>query len=250
VNDRRLAAVCLCAVLALAGVQLAHTVGGTSAYFTDSQPGSITGSLATPVPHLSATVRIVPQKINLKGHGDVTAFVDGLPDPHQLSDIDLSSVQLCYQGACIPSDGPAKLDGNGHVAARFDGTAVAVLVGSDHGDLTLVVQGTLTAGGTFSGQSTNRITDASDDALGAAEGAVPSAAPSATPTPDPGATPTPAPTSTDSPSPTPTAAPSPTATDTPTPTPTATPDPTPAPSPTPTDTATPTDVPTASPASS
>ena len=72
-----------------------------------------------PIPPLAATVRIVPQTINPTANGDVTAFVDGLPAPHALSEIDLASLTLCYGGACIPSDGPARLDGNAHVAAKF-----------------------------------------------------------------------------------------------------------------------------------
>ena len=41
----------------LAMLQVAQAVRGTTAYFTDSQPGSITGSVATPVAHLQADVR-------------------------------------------------------------------------------------------------------------------------------------------------------------------------------------------------
>ncbi len=49
-NDRRLAVACVGTLLALAGVQLAHQIGATEAYFTASQPGSIAATLATPSP--------------------------------------------------------------------------------------------------------------------------------------------------------------------------------------------------------
>jgi hypothetical protein len=140
----------------------AHAVAGTGAYFTDSHAGSIRMTLATPtptpMPALSATVRVEPQTINLKGKGEVTAFIDKLPAPHALSEVDLSSVTLCYAGACIPSVAPAKIDGKAHVAAKFDRAALAGLVGTARGDLTLVVQGRLVGGGTFSGSDVNRVT--------------------------------------------------------------------------------------------
>ena len=228
-----------------------------------------------PTPHLAANVRVVPQTIYLKAKGDLTAFIDGLPEPYLLSEIDHSSVELCYQGACIASDGEAKLDGAAHVAAKFTRSALAGLIGTDTGDLTLVVQGSLTDGSTFSGQHTNRVTDASSDTVGTMGDAAPTDTPSPTPSPDATATDTPAPTDTptptDTPAPTDTATPSPAATETPIPTPlpvsapmptpaptpasspapTATPDPAPTPTgtatPSPSDTATPTPAPTADP---
>jgi hypothetical protein len=185
VSDRRLAAVWLCAVAVLVAVMLSHVVGDTTAYYTDSHPGSIGGSLATPTPTpgMAATVRIVPHTINLGANGDITAFIDGLPDPYLLSEIDLSSVQLCYQGACAPSDGAATLDGNAHVAANFTRPALAGLVGTDRGDLVLTVQGSLKDGSTFSGTaSVTVIGDGTPDAT-------PTATPGTTPTPTPTATP-------------------------------------------------------------
>jgi hypothetical protein len=182
VSDRRLAAVGLCAVAVLVAVMVSHAVGDTTAYYTDSHPGSIGGTLGTPTPtptsDLAATVRVVPQTINLGAHGDLTAFIDGLPDPHLLSEIDLSSIQLCYQGACTPSDGTATLEGTAHVAAKFTRSALAGLVGTDQGDLVLTVQGSLADGSTFSG--TASVTVIGDG----------------TPTPTPGATATPTPTAT------------------------------------------------------
>ena len=248
----------------------------SAASFADGASATMHITVGTwPTPHLAATVRIVPQTINLKATGDLTAFIDSLPDPYLLSEIDLSSVKLCYQGACTPSDGPARLDGAAHVAATFTRSALAGVVGTDTGDLTLVVQGSLIDGSTFSGQHTNRVSDVSADTVGAIGDAAPTDTPSPTPTPDATATDTPAPT--DAPTPTNTSAPtdgptpSPAATETPTPTPlpvsapmptpaptpapspapTATPDPAPTltgtPTPSPTETATPTPLPTADP---
>lgn len=211
-TDRRLAAVWLLSVAVLTGVVMAHAVHGTTAYFTDSHPGSIGGVNGTSTPNLSATVRIEPQTINLKGKGDgdVTAFIDGLPAPHTLSEIDLSSITLCYVGACIPSDGPAKFDGKAHVAATFTRSALAGLIGTDRGDLVLVVQGKLNGGGTFSGQATNQVTDGSDATTGTTGGVVPNALPAATPTPTPDVTATPTPTATETPALVATSTPAPT----------------------------------------
>jgi signal peptidase I len=207
-----------------------------------------------PIPPLAAVVRIVPQTINPTANGDITAFIDALPDPHQLSEIDLPSIQLCYGGSCIPSDGPARLDGNAHVAAQFIRTALADLVGNDRGDLVLTVRGTLADGDRFSGTHTNRVID--DPAPTPTPTPTPEPTPTptdtpadATPTPSPDATPTDTPGDTatpgslgiapPSPSPAPTASPEPTAAPTPSPADTPTPAPTPAPEPTPTSTPTP-----------
>ncbi len=202
-TDRRLAAVWLLSVAVLAGVVMAHTVQGTTAYFTDSQSGSITGTIAKPPLDLAATVRIEPQTINLAAKGQVTAFIDELPAPHALSEIDLSLITLCYGGACIPSHAPATLDGKGHVAAKFERAALAGLIGTDRGDLVLVLQGKLIAGGTFSGQDTNRVADGSDATSGTTGGGAPGALPAATPTPTPTPTPDVIPTPTPDPVPTP-----------------------------------------------
>ena len=188
------------AIVALVGL-LALGIGSSAAYFTDGL--TIAQHFIADIPEppptlpLSATVRVEPQKINLKekGDGELKAFIDKLPAPHALSEIDLSSITLCYAGACIPSDGAAKLDGKAHVAAEFDRAALAGLVGTARGDLTLVVQGKLIAGGTFSGKDTNRVTGGSDATSGTTVGVVPNALPAATPTPTPTpdviATPTP-----------------------------------------------------------
>jgi signal peptidase I len=191
------------------------------------------GSWPTPTPTpVAATVRIEPETISLGDEGDISVFIDEFGGDHHLSEIDLTSVTLCYKDACIVSHGKAKLDGNGHVAAKFDRAALAGLVGPDQGDLTLVVQGTLTGGGTFSGQHTNRVTGGHDSLLPPpppAAGLAPAATP--TPTDTPAATPTPAaglaPAATPTPLDTPVPTPTPTPTDTPVPTPTDTPVPTP-----------------------
>jgi hypothetical protein len=203
------------------------------------------GPFPRPTSPVPATVRIVPQTINLTAKGDVTAFVDDLIGPSVLSDIDLSSVTLCYDGACIPSDGQATLNGTAHVAAKFTRSALAGLVGTDRGDLVLVVEGKLISGGTISGQDTNRVTGGSDATTGTTGGVVPDAIAAATPTPTPAATSTETPTAT----PTATAAPVPTATPdvAPVATPTPTPDATATPTPTPDVTATPTPTPDVTP---
>ena len=152
------------------------------------------GPFPPPTSPVPATVRIVPQTINLTAKGDVTAFVDGLTAPSALSDIDLSSVTLCYDGACIPSDAHATLDGKAHVTATFTRSALAGLIGTDRGDLVLVVQGKLNGGGTFSGQDTNRVTGGSDATSGTTGGVAPDAISAATPTPTPDVTATPTPT--------------------------------------------------------
>jgi signal peptidase I len=219
------------------------------------------GPFPTPTGPVPATVQIDPQTIDLTATGDdITASISDLSAPDQLSGIDLSSVQLCYKRTCIPSDGPATLDGETQVAATFDPTALAGLVGTHSGDLTLVVQGSLSSGDTFSGQ--DAVTVSSTDSVGAPIGDQPgdlvTSAPTDSPTPDPTATaaPTPAATSTQPPvviaPPTTTPTPTPTATTTPVviTAPTSTPTPTPvvitAPTstPTPTQTATPTPTPT------
>jgi signal peptidase I len=226
-------------------------VGSTSeASFTDANNAVMTltvGQFPQPV-NLAATVRIESQAINLKGkgNGEITGFVDSLPAPHALSEIDLASLQLCYAGACIPSDGPAKPDGKAHVAAKFDRAALAGIVGADPVGLTLVLKGALRAGGTFSGSDVDRVTGGSNATTGTTGGVVPDALPAATPTPTPTPTETPTatPTATAAPAPTPTpdviAPPTPTpdviATPTPTPDVIATPTPTdvtPVPTPTP-----------------
>jgi hypothetical protein len=227
-----------------------------------------------PPSNLAATIQIDPQTIDLTATGDdITASISDLPAPDQLAEIDLSSVQLCYKGTCIPSDGQATLDGETQVAATFDPTALAGLVGTNSGDLTLVVQGSLSGGDTFSGQDAVTVSSTSSVAAptGDQPGDLVTAAPTDSPTPDPTATaaPTPAATSTQPPvviappttTPTPTPvviapptsapAPTPTATltQTSTPTPTPTPTPTAAPTPTsiPTSTAAPTPKPTQKP---
>lgn len=267
---RRVAAVWVCAVAVVLATQLASLVRGTTAYFTDSHPGSIIGSLAKvePAP-VAATVRTQPQTINLPSNGNVTTFVDALAKPHQLSEIDLASLQLCYRDRCIASHGPATLADRQHVAAMFDGTAFAKLVGADRGDLVLVVEGKLVGGGTFSGQHTNRVTGASSTAGVAAGAAAPapvaspavSPSPAATLAPSPTDSPTgtqspapsdtPSPSPTDAPSPSPTDAPSPSATPSPSssPSPAAIPTPSasPAATPSPSETATPSPSPTPTP---
>jgi outer membrane biosynthesis protein TonB len=247
--------------LSIASASSLTLTGGTLQAFTFPGPPH----LPPPPPALSATVRIEPQTINLKGKGDVTVFIDGLTAPHALSEIDLAAVTLCYSGTSIASNAKANLDGNGHVAATFDRSALAGLVGSDRGDLVLVVQGKLIAGGTFSGKDTNRVTGGSDATSETTMGGAPNALPAATPTPtlDVTAVPTPTPnvTSTETPTPAATPAPTPDVTPTPvvipplaatpevTPTPTDTPAPTPTdtPAPTPTDTPAPTSTPTPAP---
>jgi len=214
------------------------------------------GPWPPPTSPVSATVRIEPQTINLNGNGDIHAFIDGLAAPSMLSDIVLSSVTLCYARECVPSDGPAKLDGKGHVAAKFARTALAGLVGTDRGDLALVVQGSLNGGGTFSGQHTNTIKSTGSDIVGIAGGPGPTPAiqpaptdsPTPTPAPTDSPTPTPAPTDTPAPTPAPTDTPAPTETPTPAATPTASPMPAPTATPTPDPTATPSPADTPSPA--
>jgi signal peptidase I len=188
-------------------------VGSTSeASFADGVTAAMSIKVGPflPPPNLAATVRIEPQTINVKGkaNGEISGFVDSLPAPHALSEIDLASLQLCYKGACIPSEGPAALDGQAHVAATFDRAALAEIVGIDSGDLTLVVKGALFGGGTFSGSDVNRVTGRSDATTGTTEGGAPNSLPAATPTPTPAATPTDTPSAT----PTATAAPAPTPT--------------------------------------
>ena len=220
-----------------------------------------------PPPDLAATVRIEPQTINLKGkgNGEITGFVDSLPSPHALSEINLASLQLCYRGACIPSEGPAALDGQAHVAAKFDRAALAAIVGTDSGDLTLVIQGSLLAGGTFSGSDVNRVMGTSSNGLDAPIGDAPGdpSAPTDSPTPtdppvlssqppvaapDPPA-PSPAPPVViPPPSPDPSASPDPSPVDTASPAPTDTSTPAPTDSSAPTDTPAPTDTSSPTPA--
>ena len=215
---------------------LGHVVSApdvSTAAFVDRVGAAMTITVGSwPTPHLAATVRIQPQAIDLKDKGDVTAFVDGLPDPYSLEQVDLTSVELCFQGVCASSDGPATFEG-GQVAATFACSALAGVMGTDRGDLVLVVQGSLTDGSTFSGQDNNRVSSASDVVVAPLPPAVtpvPTSSPgvtkTATPTSSPHATDMPAPTPTSSPdaTATPTPAPSPDPTATPTPTPTASPD--------------------------
>ena len=61
------------------------------------------------------------------------------------------------------------------MAAKFTRSALAGLVGTDRGDLVLVVQGKLIAGGTFSGQDTNRVSGGSDAITGTTGGVAPDA---------------------------------------------------------------------------
>ncbi len=215
----------------------------SAATFTDRTTASMSITVGVfPIPPVDATVRVVPQTINLKANGRITAFVEALAGSHALGDIDLSSIELCYQGRCLASDGPARLDGSGHVAAPFDRADFSDLVGSDTGSIALVVQGKLADGDTFRGTHTNRVTG-SDDTTGDGLGDPPSATPTPSPTPTADVTPTPSPTLDATPTadvtPTPTpsedAAPSPTTTPTPSPaeTPESTPSPTPDATPTP-----------------
>ncbi len=252
------------ATAVLGALLLAVSVGVSSAYFSSRisiSQGFVAHIPTYPTP-IAATVRVVPQTINLGAKGDVTAFIDELAAPHQLSEIQLSSITLCYLDACIASDGPAKLDGNGHVAATFARSAVARLVGTHRGDLILVVEGTLNGGGTLSGQHTNRVTGV--PGLTQVTGTVrpappvvrlpaPTTDPTAAPTTDPTAAPTTDPTAAPTTDPTaapttdPTAAPTTDPTAAPTTDPTAAPTTDPTAAPTPDPTAAPTPDPTAAP---
>jgi len=221
----------LALVVVTSGVSLfAYSVAGTGAYFTDSQTGSINGNLliATPPPVLSATVRIEPQTIDLAAGGTITAFIDALPVPHAVSEIDLGSVALCYKAACVASRGPAKVDGKAHLSAKFDQAGLTRLVGSSRGALTFIVRGRLIAGGKLAGSHINRVTGDAGGGHGTRNASpVPitpptpsvepsaSGAPSASPSPTTTATPRPSPKSSPkaspSPSPKPSASPAPTA---------------------------------------
>ncbi len=175
---------------------------------TFMQRVSMTMSIAVgafPGEAVAATVRVVPQTISLKAKGDVLAFVDSLADPHTLAEIDLSSIQLCYGGQCMPSDGSGKLDGNGHVAVSFDRASFASLVGSDRCDLLFTVQGTLADGDTLRGTHTNRVTDpgSGDQSAGSGNCSVDGLGSSDTPGPTPTSNTAPTPTPSESPSPTP-----------------------------------------------
>jgi signal peptidase I len=196
-----------------------------------------------PTPHLAAAVRIVPQTIEVTGTGDVTASVERLPAPYTLAQIDLASVELCHQGVCASSHGSATLDPTGQVTASFAPTALAGLVGSDRGDLVLVVQGRLTDGSTFSGQQTNQVTggSASTSAGTAPVGAAPSPVAAPVASPSPGATMAPSPTDSPTGTPTPNGAPSPSSS------PSATPSSSPIASPSPDASSSPTTTPTSSP---
>jgi predicted ribosomally synthesized peptide with SipW-like signal peptide len=230
-----------------AAMLLLVSVGVAWAYFSSRVQVSQGFVAVFPGAPITATVRIKPETIDLRSRDDVTVFIDSLPAPFRLDQVDLRSVELCYRGRCIASRGTAKLADKTTVVARFTRASVARLVGSARGQVVFVVQGKLTSGIAFAGRHANVVTGSASGTGTTAVGTAPTAtAPPATvasmsPTPSPGLSEPPSPSASPLPSDTPDA------TATPSAAPSAAATPSSAPSPSPDESLTPTPTPEASP---
>lgn len=248
------AAVCLLAVLLLAGLGVAYTWNGQATGTFQAQVG-----VWGPIP---ATVDIKPESLQKKSQGaPVIVFIE-LPSGSDASNIDVASLRLCLgTDPCSPSgvapDGPpgskpkvGDHDGDGilDLKVTFDRAAVIALVTGVTPPVTVsfTVSGIVSPSGrTFAGSDTVKLVDPESAPAPAPEPTTSIPMPAAQPTPTPDVTPTPTPTPKQAPTPEPTPMPTPEPTPTPEPSPepTATPEPTPTPEPAPTPEPTPTPTP-------
>ncbi len=214
-------------------------VGGSAEVAKPSAAVIDFGPLPISIPQPDPGLRRIAQLGSDNSAQQITVFVRSITAPRRISEIPLSSVELCFRDACIPNSGAAA-DKDGRVAVSFDPSAMAGIVGASRGVLTFTVQGSLRSGGTFAGRDTVEVvTSTTLESPTPTPDAVPVVTPDASPTPTAGVTltptpdvvPTPAPISPAEPTPTPTpnAEPAPTPTSAPTLDATLTPDATPGP---------------------
>jgi hypothetical protein len=106
---------------------------------------------------IPATVVIEPETLNLKSKGKwITAYIIELSDGYAVGDIDITSVQLLYDGKSVGAEW-GEVQDDGRLMVKFDRSAVQEML--DEGDgVEMTVTG-VTDGTLFEGRDTIRVID-------------------------------------------------------------------------------------------
>jgi LysM repeat protein len=133
------------------------------ASFWDSAAGEVTISTSS-FRTIATTVDIDPDTVNPESEGEfVTAYIE-LPEGWDVAEIDIDSVQLCFDDDCTRAEehptavGDQDEDGIADRMVKFSRDAVVALLDGRTGDVTFEVRGKV-LGSTFEGGDTIRVLD-------------------------------------------------------------------------------------------